>query len=576
MKQIVFLFAFSLLFAASLPAQNFYDGLALYNEEQFEEAAEIFSSLDDDRAILFAGKSFIALADYSKANIYLNTAAESIDDSIREEALYSLALSHFGLKNYAPALQHLYRVIESDNRAGLRQDARRFYSDILNYLSEEERFETLKKLDNSAIRYDLVNRSRSYLQPEKFVHLVEELKLMTTSESTLQRIENELAVSSPIQTFVHEFPEAPIGKVYNVGIILPVFDANDPDFTIPRNLYFGMLIAADEFNSRNTDQKVQLYFKNSHENPDSTAKAFSELILTNNIHAAIGPLFSDPAIKMAAIAEEYQVPMLAPLANADELNVGLTYTFQLNPTFETHGIMMARYAVETLGLSDIAIMIEENDPGRPSALAFREEVQRLGASISYFIEENFAAIGYDLSDFTEVFTTDEQLADSLNYRRSEAIYAPFTGQASTTMMNLLMTDLESRRNNLIILGTESWESAPVTEFQQQFFEIFYSQAFDPSPENDGYQFFSEDYENRFGHQPDRFATVGYDAASFLFQSLETAGNPVYTTRALRTLPPFQGISMKIDFNGNSVNQHVFINPLTERAKHSPAEEQTDY
>lgn len=571
MKQILLVLLLSLFAAAAVGAQNFNEAVNLYNDEQFEQALEIFTQLDDDRSLLFTGKTLLALSKYNSANEYLYRAAESRNEAIQEEALYSLALSHFELKNYAFGLSYLYQTVQSNNLSGLRQDARRFYVDILNFLSERERFETLQQLDNSNIRFDLVNRSRSYLQPARFQDLVQQFKRLTTNAAVLERIENELETTSPIQTFVHAFPEAPIGKVYNVGVILPTFDENDPDFTIPRNLYFGMLIAADEFNSRNTDQKVQLFFRNSHEHPDSSAAAFRNLAESKRIDAVIGPLFSEPALRMAYVADELNIPMLPPLANSDNLNRAFDFTFQINPTLRIHGKMMARYAVEELGLQEIAIMIEEDDPGRTAAIAFRDEARQLGANITYFIEENFAVRGYDISEFTEVFTMDEELADSLGYLPSEAIYAPFSGQASVTMMNLLLNELESMRNNLVILGMETWESATVTNFQQRFFEIYYSQAFSPFSERNSYQFFSEDFENRFGLPPERFAMIGYDAASYLFLSLETAGNPEYTSRALKSLPKFEGVNMRIHFDGEKVNQQVFIQKLTERARQRIAE-----
>ena len=571
MKQFLLIFTLSICFAATAFSQSFDDAMELYHDEQFDEAAELFSRFSDDRSHLFAGKSMLALSEYTEANNFLNLAAESRNEAIREEALYSLALSHFELRNYALSLENLYRVVESNNLSGLSQDSRRFYVEILNYLSERERFETLEQLENFSIRFDLVNRSRSYLEPEQYRELVERFKSLTSNRALIERIENELITSSPIQTFVHPFPEAPIGKVYNVGVILPTFNENDPDFTIPRNLYFGMLIAADEFNSRNTDQKVRLFFRNSHEHPDSSVAAFRDLVESKQIDAVIGPLFSDPAISMAAIADELRIPMLPPLANSDYLNVDFDYVFQFNPTLETHGKMMARYAVEKLGLQNIAIMIEENDPGKPSAVAFRNEAEQLGANITYFFEENFAIRGYDLTEFTEVFTMDEELADSLGYVPSDAIYAPFSGQASTTMMNLLLNDLESMRNDLVILGTEPWEEATLTNFQHRFFEIYYSQPFSPFTEKNAYQFFYEDFENRFGINPDRFAMIGYDAASYLFLSLETAGNPEYTNKALQTLPEFEGVIMKVHFDGQKINQNVFITAMTEKARQRKAE-----
>ncbi len=565
MKQSFFTLVFLFLFSSGIAAQSFEDAMDLYNSDRFQEAAEIFSQIDDNRARLFAGKSYLAISDYTTSNKFLYTVLRDAEESLQHEAMYTLALSHFELKNYDRSLQYLYNLADS-NRSGLRSDARQFYRQILNYLSARERFDVLFRLDSPGIRFDLVRSSRSYLDPDIYDIMVAELYKMTADSAERTRIENQLMATSDLRPLVFQYPTAPEGTIYNVGIILPEFDEDDPDFTIPRNLYFGMLLAADDFNSRNINQKVKLTFRNSYESPDSTAKALTELAWVHKIDAVIGPLFSEPATRMAQLSEEFQIPMLAPLANADDLNQDYNYLFQLNPTLETHGKLMARHAVRDLSLRNIAIIIEEGAIGRSSAMAFQREAERLGARITYFIEEDFEATGYDFSEITEVFTRDAALIDSLNITRSQAIYAPFTGQAASTKMNLLLNDLEAMQNDLVILGSEEWEQHRLTDFQQRFFEIYYTQAFDEVTGTSAAEFFDEDYESRFGTSPDRFSRVGYDAATFLFQNLETAGNPVYLNRAMKNASPHNGLSGRIHFNEQRINQGLFIRPLSDRAR----------
>ncbi len=566
MRSITFVLFILLLPAANNYAQSFNDGLDLYNNNQFEEAAELFELLGDQRSQLFAGKSYLALSLYPLANQSLNKALDGNNESIRQEAIYSLALSHFEMKNFDRSLTLLYELMQSRNQSGLRSDARRFYSQILDYLSAAQRFEMLHKIDSPEIRFDLVTRSRPYLDSDTFQVLANELLKVTDDPEMIRRIESELRIITGARRVSTIYPNAPIGTVYNIGVILPEFDEDDPDFTIPRNLYFGILLAADDFNNRNIDQKVKLHFRNSAEDPDTTARAFTELVWVSYVDAVVGPLFSEPATRMARLSEDYRIPMLAPLANSDQLNRDYNYTFQLNPTFESHGKNMARFAVQELRLDTLAIITEPESQGRVSALAFRHEAERLGAHISYYIEEDFSISGYDFTDVTQVFTPNEALIDSLKLTRSQAIYAPFTGQASTTMMNLMLNALESMRSDLVILGTEEWEFAELTTFQQRFFEIYYSQPFDLTRDNSALPFFEDEYITKFGIDPDRFSRLGYDTATYLFQSLERAGNPVYLERALRTAPVYNGLSVRVNFDGQRVNQNLFIRPLSDRAR----------
>ncbi|NBB76700.1 MAG: ABC transporter substrate-binding protein [Bacteroidetes bacterium] len=559
MKSLLLSLTFLLLFSFPAVSQSFENAMELYRSEQFSEAADLFSQIDEDRAELYAGKSYLALSDYSNALFYLENAVESNLQTIRQEAMYTLALVHFGLKNFDQSLTLLFNLLNSDNRTGLRSESERFYRSILRYLSHNQRFELLYRLRSGQIRFDLVRESKPFLDPPSYRMMVSEVARLNGVSLQSPDIQNELLTGpGSFQNMPFQYPEAPEGTVYNVGVILPTFDEDDPDFTIPRNLYLGMTMAAEDFNTRNPDKKVRLIFRNSAVDADTAAHKLSELIWTEKIDAVIGPLFSEPAKSMAAIAEQYETLMLAPLANSDSLNLDYNYTFQLNPTFEVHGRTMAQFAVNQLRLDTLAIITDERSMGRSAALAFRHQAEELGAHISYYIEEDFAATGYDFSEITEVFTPNTVLIDSLNYLPSDAIYAPFSGQAAGTMVNLLMNNLEAMQSDVVILGSEEWEQADLSDNQLELFDIYYSRASRTPGSGEEIERFNEDYQSRFGTDPDRFSMIGYDAADMLFKRLNRAGNPVYARHAVRNGGDYEGFVFRAIFDGKRVNQHVFI------------------
>jgi ABC-type branched-subunit amino acid transport system substrate-binding protein len=577
-KIVITLFLISFYTFPSV-AQSFDEAMDLFTSEQFAEAAEIFSELEDDQAALFAGKSYLALAEFSKANDYFYRAADSPQAAIRYDALYSLSISYFSLKQFDRSLTCLYEVIGS-NHPGLRSDSRRLYTQILHYLSTRQRFELLHSIESSSIRQDIVKISRSYLQPEEYRTLVQELLEITTA-SERNRLREELLDESVMLPIPMQFPAAPTGIVYNIGVILPTFDENDPDFTIPRNLYFGMLLAAEEFNSRNPDKKVNLVFRNSAEHPDTTEAALNDLVQNKQIDAVIGPLFSEPAKRMATLSDEYQIPMIAPLANSEELNRNFNYIYQLNPAITTHGTQMARFAVEERGLTNLAVIIDQGSPYRAVALAFQREAERLGARVTHFIEENFSVVGYDFTEAASVFDYQDTSDELTSITPVQGVYAPFTGQAGTTMMNLFLNALESMRRDLVIMGTEEWEQHSLTGFQQQFFEIYYTQPFFNNPDAADAEFFEQEYETRFGSSPDPFSRVGFDTATYLFTNLEKAGNPEYLPLALQAGTVYEGLAYRIFLNGERINQHLFVRPLSDKARQtlqerrSPTEKNDD-
>lgn len=566
-KFISALFFILCLFSTTLLAQSFDEGLELYEQDQYSEAVEIFLSLNDDRSLLFAGKSYYALNNFSLAIDYLRRAEQSNRETIRDEATYTLALAQFGLRNYDQSLELLHSLTTGNNRTGLRQTSSRLYNQLLGFLTTRQRYELLYDIESTAIRYDIVANSRPFMDQPEFNLLARELLVSTTDATWRSRVEQELLNGDRrLRNVPGTFVNAPDGMVYNVGVVLPLFDEDDPDFSIPRNLYYGMVMAAEEFNSRNISQKVNLIFKNSGENRDSTSLAMAELTFANRVDAVLGPIFSEPAEVMADFADEYQIPMVVPLANSDELSKNHEYTFQINPTPEAHGIQMARYAVNTLRLDTLAVIADSESSGRTSALAFRHEAEKLGATISYYIEEDFAATGYEFGELTEVFTPETELIDSLNYIRSEGIYAPFTGQAAGTMSNLLLNSLEAMRSDVVIMGSQEWESIRLSNFQDQYFEVYYTDSKAMIDESANRDFFVDDYQTRYGLEPDDFSMLGFDIATFLLQQLETAGNPAYLKQALVDSDDFRGLSIRINMNGKRSNQHLFIRPLSQRAQ----------
>lgn len=550
-------------------SQDFDEAMELYENQQYEQAASIFSELNDSRSILFAGKSYFDMQQYTRANQYLSRAIqESSELAYRQEALYTLALSHFGMKSYTKSLDLLHELIVSDERGRARVDAQRFFRELLQYLTFEQRMKAIQATDYNPVARQLAESAYDIENDSNYEALVSAFLERIINSDERQDTAQELVRPSRLtdintDSFTPLAP--PEGLVYNLGVVLPANEEQSNDLLVPRNLYYGITMAADDFNSRFPNKKVALKFRNTHQNADSTAMAFHDVVWNGYADAVIGPLFSESAERLAGLAENYRIPMIAPLANSDEINLDYNYTFQMNPTFEVHGRMMARHAVQELGLDTLAVIGQEDALGTASARSFRQEAERLGAFISYYYEEDFSESGYDLTEFTEVFTSDVAEQDSMNYIPTQGIYAPFTGQAANTLVNLLMTDLEVLGSDMVVMGSEEWEEANLSGWQNRNFEIYYSQVFGGAADTSDIENFETDFENRFGIEADNFSKLGYDIATYILNSLDEAGNPDLLQHALRHRAPLDGLSIQIDMNGKRINQHVYIRPLTDPA-----------
>lgn len=555
-------------FAEQLTAQSFDEALELYRQEQYSEALEKFAELDrDDRTLLFIGKTHLALGHYLQAADYLAQAERSEIELISTEATYTLAIKQFRLNRFARSLETLRRLYRSGDTP-VHREAQTLYEEILPFLSARQRMDTFFESDDPELRLDLIESAAAAGDTRvaramlSFLERAGESSLSPARLRTLRQaiIRYDTEVQSDLPTH-----PAPAGTVYKVGVALPSFSGDDPNLLVSRNLYSGLLFAAEEFNARHSDKKVFLRYRDTGNDSDSAAEAMHDLIWTERVDAVVGPLFSEDAARLSTLAERYQIPLITPLANSDEINEGHHYTFQLNPTFAVHGREMARFAVRELGLDTLAVISQHQALGQASALAFRHEAERLGAYVAHYLEEEFARIGYDLSEMTELFSPDPELIDSLGLVHVEGLYAPFTGQEAGTLVNLLLTDLEGLGVDMVIMGSEEWGNAHFTDAQLRNFTIYHTRSFLESPAGDEPSYFEEDFRNRFGYEPDSFARVGYDTGTFLFANLERNGNPVLLNQALRNSPPLRGLAMEIRFDGRQINRSVQIEPVTEPA-----------
>lgn len=558
-----------LFFSSISHAQSFDEGLQLYQQGDFRQAAEVFNEVDSPEALLFAGKSYFSLGEYLKAQTYLTEVRNNAgSQNVYLEATYTLALSQFQLKQFGEALEHLHELSQEEIKTQIVTDGARLYKSILDFLTLNQRREAFQAVSDPDIRFDLIRSAFGKTDYATAKILLNEYRNTLADKDTLSpRVQElgELIADSLDYSGKAAFGRrlrAPNGITYNIGAALPRYHPSDANFSIAQGLYNGYLLAAEEFNQRNPNKRAFIKYANTGVDTDSSAYAITSLAWNYRVDAVLGPLFSEPAHKMSGLTELYQIPMLAPLANSDTLNTDNPYLYQANPTFASHGRKMARYAVQQLRMDTIAVLAERNSLGATSAYIFRDEAEKLGAKVPYFFVEDLASMGYEIGEFTKYFTTDSVMVDSMNYHRLDGIYAPFTGQAAPTLIDLTLIDLQGMNSTLPVLGSQEWGTVQIPEDRLANRTIFYTESYYNDEESEQSEQFRSGYMDRFGIEPNQFAMIGYDAASFLLRTLERVENPALLKNALKREPLYEGLISNIHFDGEHINQEVKIFELT--------------
>lgn len=555
-----------LLYPLSTQAQSFEDGLNQYKQGNYAEALAVFSKINSDKARLFTGKTYFAMGKYLTAKAYLGDISQQESKDLYNEAQYTLGLADFQLGQFGDALNRLYQLRQQKVRTQVVSNGVQLYRDILNYLTLNQRRRAFQTAAYPEIKYDLVKSAMGRVAYPVAKTLYQQLvdARIDTGSQEMKKLSKTLADSMDyaVQIAYNNQLRAPKGITYNLGAALPSYSSDAPEYQVSQGLYFGYTLAAEQFNQQHPNKKAFIRYQNTNAQMDSASYAMTDLAWNSNADVVLGPLYSDPARRMADLAEEYQIPMVAPLANSDSLNLDNPYVYQANPTFASHGKKMAEYAVNDLHMDTLAVLVGKGSLGQKSAYAFREKAEQLGAHISYFFVEDFKESGYDLSDYTKYFTTDTAKIDSMGYHHLDGIYAPFTGQASKNLANLLLVDLEAMNSNLPVLGSQEWGKMDIPENRVANRKIYFSESFYRDNKSQKIEQFTKEFKNRFDIEPNRFAMIGYDAASYVLQTLDRVSNPALLKEALKSQPMYHGLISNIDFKGTHINQEVKIFKLS--------------
>lgn len=559
MKKISSFLLLNLFLVQIICAQSIETGKSLYEQGDYKRAILVFENIETLESQLFLGKSYFAERNYLKSINILSTFDDESPLLFLHDALYTSSLAHFQLKNYAKSLELLHYVIKTPNSSSITQKAKTTYFDIIGFLTTKQLFDTFKSVSNDEIRLDILEYSTGIISYNAANSLLDlyETSALKSNDLQLNRIKTQLLDSLTYTSKIKSWRNhnAPTGISYNIGVVLPQFEYDSPEYEIPQHIYYGIQMAIENFNRENADQKAFITYHSTNKGFSSDA-IMSDFVYNQGVDVVIGPLFSQVAKDFSNLAEDFQIPMVLPLANADSLDLFNNYVFQINPTFGAQGKIMANKAIE-LGYDTVGVIVEKQSLGAPAARAFRHEVERLGGFVEYYFEENFVELGYDIRDFTQFFTTDT--LDSVAI--VEAIYAPFTGTIAQTLIQSLLTDLEAMKSEVAILGSEEWRDVNIESRRLDSTQLYYSKSFDVDTSSTLARQFISEFRIRFQTDPNQFAFIGYDTAKLILDQLKRVKNPAYLIENLRRSKPFKGLSISINFDGKHENEAALVEKM---------------
>ena len=328
-----------------------------------------------------------------------------------------------------------------------------------------------------------------------------------------------------------------------LGILLSL---NRQERAQTQELFNGIRLAIDDHNRDSRNRPVRMIFRDINGGASATRRAMRELT-TQKVSAVIGTLFSEDALAAAEEAEKAKTLFLAPLATDDKLVAGRSYTFQANPSMYVRGAAMARFAVLGLRLDSIAVILnaDERKISERQADGFLEEASRLGATISMVTVLPNESSFYTLSDVLPPDTLDS----------ANAVYIPLASRNPVAAAGAILSNLDRMNPYIRVIGNEGWQDLPQKTHASSYLTT-YGDDFRIDPDSEPYQSFTQAYKNLADIPPDRLGVTGYDVTTFLLEALdETEDENLPNT--FRSKGPFQGLGLRIHFDGANVNQALF-------------------
>jgi branched-chain amino acid transport system substrate-binding protein len=269
----------------------------------------------------------------------------------------------------------------------------------------------------------------------------------------------------------------------------------------------GMDLAVDEINKNG--KKVEIIYEDEKSTTEGVVSSFQKLITIDKVPVTVGFMSSGGVLAAASIANESKVVLLSSLAGSDDIKNAGDYVFRIRESASTHGIEMAKYAKNVLGINKVAIYYANAANSISYIDYFRNEFTSLGGT--FVFEGKYVEKSSDFrSDLTKIKNT-----------KPDAIY--LAGVAAD-MANILVQGkgLGIDAKWLASAGAESPKLVDVAKSAAEGL-IFTTPSFNPDQKESRVESFVSAYKQKYGETPSFAAANGYDAVMLVYDVIKKNG-----------------------------------------------------
>ena len=312
----------------------------------------------------------------------------------------------------------------------------------------------------------------------------------------------------------------------------------------------GIDMAIDEVNKAGglLGKNVRVIVEDDQGKPEEAQTVVTKLITRDQVIAILGEVASSRTMAAAPVAQQNRIPMISPSSTNPKVTEIGDYIFRVCFIDPFQGLVMAKFATNTLKLKNVAILRDiKNDYSVGLADVFVDNFKKLGGNI--VADESYSEGDTDFS---------AQLT-SIKSKNPQAIFLP----GYYTEVGLVARQAKKLGLNIPLMGGDGWDSPKLIEIggadlNGSYYSNHYS-VDDPSP---AIQKFVGDYKTRYGAVPDALAGLGYESAKVLFDAIRransTEGSKVRD--AIAATMDYSGVTGKItiDKDRNAIKPAVVL------------------
>lgn len=315
----------------------------------------------------------------------------------------------------------------------------------------------------------------------------------------------------------------------------------------------GLKLAIKEVNDAGgvNGKKITIVDADNKSEASEAVNAATKLISDDKVKVIVGPAVTANVIAESQVATDNKVPVIAPDATSPDVTVEngqvKPYIFRSCFIDPQQGSVMAKFATENLKAKTAVIYVDNStDYSKSLGKVFKEKFEAAGGKVL----DQQAFVAKD-TDFKATLTT-------LKAANADVIFVP----AYYEEVGKIVKQARELGITCPILGTDGWDDPKVADIagadalDNTYFSTHYSDK------DESVKGFVDAFTQEYGHAPNVFAALGYDAGKMLVDAIKRAGSddPEAIRKALeetKDLKVGTGI-ITMDKNHNPIKQAVIL------------------